>query len=145
MESTRYWLSYTTNWLLRYATFLDPQTLVLYMEISNSSQNQWVEKLILSRCLNGLNRIIPRWRRVGSINTDRQSNSKWYSVWVDYYRIPRDLTPHSSQSQLVLWPPISKQPVTCFSIITTIRNPRWASVLFVYSLEVVRFAVWIGG
>jgi hypothetical protein len=88
MESTRYLLSYTTSWLLRYATFLDPQTLVLYMEISKNSQNQWVEELILSRCLNGYipNRIIPRWRRVGSTNTDRQSNSKRYSAWVDYYR-----------------------------------------------------------
>ena len=84
------------------------------------------------------NRIIPRWRRVGSIYTDRQSNSEWYSVWVDY-RVPRDLTPQFSQSQFVLWPPISKQPITCFSIVMTIRNPRWPSVLLACSSEVVRF------
>ena len=89
MESTRYLLSYTTSWRLRYAIFLDPQTLALYMEVLNNSQNQWVEKLILSRCLNGYipNRIIPRWRRIGSTNTDRQFSSNCNSAWVDdYYR-----------------------------------------------------------
>ena len=99
MESTRYLLSYTTSWLLRYAMFLDPQALVLYMEVSNNSQNQWVEKLNIIVSLlkkNGyIPSIIPRCRRIGSTNTDRQSISKRYSVWVDnvdYYRpVPSDL------------------------------------------------------
>ena len=46
MESTRYWLSYTTSWLLRYAMFPDHPTLVWYMEVSNNSRNQWVESLV---------------------------------------------------------------------------------------------------
>ena len=85
------------SWLLPYAIFLDPQTLALYMEVTNNSWNQWVrvQKLVMSRsdCLNGYipNRIIPHYGRVGSTNTDRQSNSKWYSEWVDYHLW---LTPH---------------------------------------------------
>ena len=68
------------------------------MEVSNNSQTQWVEELILLRCLNRYipNRIIPRWKRIGSTDTDRQSNSKWRSVWVDYYQpVPSDSPPFS--------------------------------------------------
>ena len=156
MESTRYFFLYTTSWLPRYATFLGPQTLALYMEVSDNSQNQWVEKLVIrfilsfSDCLlNGyiVNRIIPHCERIGSTSTDRQSNSKCYLEWVDYYRpIPRDLRLiNFKQRRLVLWPPISKQPITCFSIIMTIRKLKCTGMFLVTSLEVVRFAVWIGG
>ena len=91
MESTRYSLLYMMSWLFHYTIFLVPQIIVLYMEITNNSQNQWVESsYCLVDCLNRYipNRISPRCRRIGSINMDRPSDTKWYLEWVitsDYY------------------------------------------------------------
>ena len=106
----------------------------------SESVSQKAQYHSLTRCLNGCipNRIIPCCWRIGSTNTDRQSVSKLNSAWVDYI-IDQYLVIYTSQSRVVLWPPISKQPITFFSIVMTTRNPRRSGVSVVNSSEVVRF------
>ena len=100
-------------------------------------------------CLNEqiMNRIMILCRRTGSTNMARQSNSKIFSEWVDDYYQPvlSSDSDFFSQSRLVLWLRIWKQPITCFSIVMTIRNRRWSGDFFKDSLEVVRFVVYFRG
>ena len=145
MEFTRYRILYTTRWLLQCATFLDPQTRVWFMGISNYSQNQWVEKpyfvqIVIKQYL--LNRVL-RCKRIGLIDTEQQFNSNGHSElsWSLLTNSKQLNNPFHSQRKLVLWPRILRQTVTYCPIIMIIGNIHSLPTCFVGSLEMVRCPV----
>ena len=73
------------------------------------------------------------------IDNPIQSGTRSELIIIDQYLVT--LTSFFSLSRLVLWPPISKQPITYFSIVMTIWNLGRSGVSSVDFLEVVHFAV----
>ena len=62
----------------------------IYDEVTSACRLSWAwTNLILSSVSNGylLNSIIPYCKMIGLTNTDRRSNSKCCSKWVDYYQV----------------------------------------------------------